>query len=77
MNILFMWYGEGATEAQRLAWEGFRNAELMKDTEFLELDNRKEIEATHEHLTKDGWELQSVGSGSLARLSSYVKSEGR
>ena len=76
MSVLFVWYGEDAVEVEKLAWENFRSAESIKDAEFLQVETRAQVEIEHERLTKEGWILQGVGSGSLARISSYAKSEG-
>ncbi len=75
MNILFLWYGEDATYAEKIAWERFSNSKAIKDAEFLQVETKAQVEIEHERLTKEGWILQGLGSGSLARISSYAKSE--
>ncbi len=76
MSILFLWYGEGAVEVEKLAWEHFRKSESMKDAEFLQVETREQFAIEDERLTKEGWTFQSRGSGSLERISSYAKLEG-
>jgi len=75
MDILFLWYGEGATEAEKMAWEGFCSSEATKDAEFLTVETRDQAKREDERLTKEGWTFQRLGSGSYARISSYAKSE--
>lgn len=75
MEILFLWYGEDATEAEKLAWEHFSHSEAIKDAEFLTVETREQVKTEDERLTKEGWTFKGLGSGSYARISSYAKSE--
>ena len=75
MDILFLWYGEDATEIEKLAWKGFCSSEALKDAEFLAVERRDQVKTEDERLTKEGWTFQGLGSGSYARISSYSKSK--
>ena len=72
-QFLMLWRDEQATVEEKQAWDQLKVSQSLQDIVFLEAESTEKWEDEQARLHKEGWQLQSVGSGGFSRIVTYKR----
>lgn len=76
-RIIWIWLADGATDAERLAWQRFVkvNMTISEDVRFLIAETDADLDFKAETLQKAGWSFGRQGDGWMARVYYFSKQQ--